>query len=404
MAQGSAQVPTGGSESATTFAGQVNTALLAVLSRHSGATAPANGPNSAAVQYQDWMDTTNASFPVDRVNDGANWDRVFTVDVANSVVCPQLGGGLSTIASAATCDIGSKPGTLVTITGSTTITSFGSSAKNGEEKKVYCGGQFQITNSANIVCPGGQNIVTTTGDIFTAIYDGAGVWLIYAYQKSSAGLGIGLPTGAEFFMYGTGVVPGTARANGATIGNTGSGGTEGTGPAYFNLYTKLWNESAAGDTEIVISSGRGANAAADWAALKTITLPDMSGRVPVGLDLSASGRITNATMSPNGTTCGAVGGAQQVTLTTSNMPAHNHTGSSITNQTHTHSGTVTGGNVMNNNGGGGLNAGSGAQFATGAFTTDGGNLNLTLNIASQGGGAAHLNMQPSKAGTWYIVL
>lgn len=401
MSQGAAQVPTGGSESATTFAGQCNTAWLALLSKNSGSSAPANGPNSAPVEFQSWADTTSALFPVLKMFDGVNWPKLGRLDTASSIWCPQMGGGLSSVISASTVDLGAQPGFLVTITGTASITNFGTAAVNGEEKRVYCGGAFTLVNGANMVCPGGTNIIATVGDIFTAIYDGSGVWLIYGYQKTSAGAGTNLVTGAMFFMYQTGVLAGAARANGNTIGNTGSGATEGTGAAYQALYTLIWNQSAAsGDPEIIISSGRGATALADWTALKTITIPDLRGRAPVGLDqmgntVGAAGRLTNLTMSPDGTTLGAVGGSQTVTLSTSTMPSHNHT---ITDPTHAHT-VVAQTTAVQALSPGGFTT---PNVSTLTYTTSSNATGITIN--SNGSGGAHNNMIPVKAGTWYIAL
>lgn len=403
MSQGSTNVPTGGSESATTYAGQCNTAWNALSSKNSGASAPANGPNNAPVQFQDWVDMTSATFPVLRRFDGVNWPRAGSFDIANSVWCPQMGGGLGSIVSAATTNIGAPAPTFITITGTASITSFGTAAVNGEEKKIFCGGAFTLVNGANLVCPGGTSIIATVGDIFTAIYDGAGVWLIYGYQKTSAGAGTNLPTGAHFWMYQTGTLAGAARANGNTIGNTGSGATEGTGAAYQALYTLVWNQSlASSDSEIVISSGRGANAAADFAALKTITLPDLRGRVPSGLDgmgntIGNAGRMTALTMSPDGNTLGAVGGAQVVTLTAATMPAHTHT-ASVTDPTHTHAET----NAVQVQSGTGVSVIGSAGL--GSVVTGPSATGISVANSTTGSGGAHLNVQPSKAGTWYIAL
>lgn len=59
----------------------------------------------------------------------------------------------------------------------------------------------------------------------------------------------------------------------------------------------------------------------------TFNLPDLRGRVPAGKDNmggSAASRLTSTTMSPDGNTLGATGGAQTHTLVTSEMPAHAH--------------------------------------------------------------------------------
>ena len=59
----------------------------------------------------------------------------------------------------------------------------------------------------------------------------------------------------------------------------------------------------------------------------TFNLPDLRGRVVAGKDNmggTAAGRLTNSTMSPDGTTLGATGGEQTHTLMTAEMPAHSH--------------------------------------------------------------------------------
>lgn len=65
----------------------------------------------------------------------------------------------------------------------------------------------------------------------------------------------------------------------------------------------------------------------------TFGLPDLRGRVPFGLSNmggSDSGRLTNLTMSPNGTTLGATGGAQSVALVQGNVPSYNLSLASVT--------------------------------------------------------------------------
>ena len=87
-----------------------------------------------------------------------------------------------------------------------------------------------------------------------------------------------IPTGVVWDYFGTTAPSGWLLLNGDTIGNTGSGATF-TGSQYQSLYTLLWNLPV--DTAPV-SGGRGASAAADWAANKTLTLPNASQRVFIG--------------------------------------------------------------------------------------------------------------------------
>lgn len=96
----------------------------------------------------------------------------------------------------------------------------------------------------------------------------------------------------------------------------------------------------------------------------TFALPDLRGRVPVGLD-NMNGTDAGRLSASN--TLGGSGGAETHTLATTEMPAHTHTVSNVSG------GTVT------------------RQFA--ALGTDS-NVFTTVTTSSTGGGGAHNNMQP----------
>jgi hypothetical protein len=83
-----------------------------------------------------------------------------------------------------------------------------------------------------------------------------------------------LTTGDLKVTYGTGVITGFVRANGRTMGSVTSGATERANADCQSLFQYLWGA----DTNLAVSTGRGASAAADWAANKTIALPDWRGR------------------------------------------------------------------------------------------------------------------------------
>lgn len=185
MSQGSYNVPTGGSVSMVSFAALMNAAYDALATQNSGASQPANGPGNAALEFQAWFDTTSVNFPVFRFFDGVNWDRVGTLDVVNSNWLPQLGGGTVTLPSAATVNIGASPQTIITISGSATISSFGSTGQVGEMKLVYASGAFAITNSGAIVCPNGLSINVRVGDTFFVGCLGSGNWQIFGYVRPS---------------------------------------------------------------------------------------------------------------------------------------------------------------------------------------------------------------------------
>jgi microcystin-dependent protein len=149
-----------------------------------------------------------------------------------------------------------------------------------------------------------------------------------------------LQTGDLVWNYGTSIIPGRVRANGKTIGNALSGASEFADPSTQNLFTWLWN----GDPNLVVIGGRGLTAAADYAANKAITLPDVNGRTPFGLDGMGSlptGRLTGATFtSGNASTLGSTGGTAQETLTTAQLPAHTHTATTQSAGSHQHTGTT----------------------------------------------------------------
>lgn len=129
----------------------------------------------------------------------------------------------------------------------------------------------------------------------------------------------------------------------------------------------------------------------------TFNLPDLRGRVPAGKDDmggSAASRLTNATMTPDGVTLGAVGGEQTHTLTTPEIPAHNHT---ATDSGHFHNI----GNVLRNVGS------SNNQFVPGPSNViiDTPNTSTgfaNISVQNTGGGGAHNNVQPSIVTTYII--
>ena len=96
-------------------------------------------------------------------------------------ITPQLGGVLDTndkavdfsegavVASAATADIWATDGNTLHITGTTTISSFGTAPRVGAVRWVIFDGVLTLTHGANLNLPGSANITTATGD-FARVY------------------------------------------------------------------------------------------------------------------------------------------------------------------------------------------------------------------------------------------
>ena len=121
-----------------------------------------------------------------------------------------------------------------------------------------------------------------------------------------------MPTGTVLQGYYPFAPPGFVMADGRTIGDATSGATNLADPTAQNLFLQLW--LITNNTQCPVSGGRGASAAADWAAHKTLQLPNHSGRGMAGRD-DLSG--TAANVWPGATVRGAVGGA--VTGATGNI-------------------------------------------------------------------------------------
>jgi hypothetical protein len=87
------------------------------------------------------------------------------------------------LASAATTDIGSAASNSIHVTGGATITSLGS-VVNGAVRFLYFDAGMTLTNNANIVLPGGANIVTGSAD--QAIFIGGAAWQCVSYSRGPA--------------------------------------------------------------------------------------------------------------------------------------------------------------------------------------------------------------------------
>lgn len=133
-----------------------------------------------------------------------------------------------------------------------------------------------------------------------------------------------------------------------------------------------------------------------------IVLPDYRGRVGAGVDNMggvAANRVTAAVSGINGATLGAVGGAEGVSLSSAQLPAHNHpiTGAPGKSEpAHVHAiltGTGTG------SGTGQPDSGQGTPSNQGAVTV-GQSTGMTLSVgtlatSNTGSGSAHQNTQPT---------
>lgn len=88
------------------------------------------------------------------------------------------------VASATTCDIGAVRGSVIEISGTTTITSLGSS-KNRKRSVRFSGALTLTHNGTSLILPGAANIVTVAGDTADFVSDNSGNWRCLRYNRGT---------------------------------------------------------------------------------------------------------------------------------------------------------------------------------------------------------------------------
>lgn len=120
------------------------------------------------------------------------------------------------IASASTTNIANATGHFVHVTGTTTITAFGT-ATAGVKRTVRFAGALTLThNATSLILPTGANITTAANDVAVMVSEGSGNWRCVAYSRAD-----GTPLTASTLDSDL-----TALANNSTNGlwaRTGSG-------------------------------------------------------------------------------------------------------------------------------------------------------------------------------------
>lgn len=180
-------------------------------------------------------------------------------------------------------------------------------------------------------------------------------------------------------------VAGWIPCNDGTIGSASSGATTFAGDAAQALYILLWTNIS--QTYAPVTGGRGASAAADWAANKPIALTKMLGRA-----LGVAGGAAGAGLTLR--TVGMNVGEESHTLTEAEMPLHGHPFRMVAQTASSTSGATTGGFLINTS----PSVNNYPEY-TGAPSAAAGQ-----QIGGTGGGQAHGNMQPTTFLIAYIKL
>jgi uncharacterized cupin superfamily protein len=95
--------------------------------------------------------------------------------------------GDTTLASAATTNLGSLRQDSISITGTTAITSFGSSAPTGAKKFLRFASSLLLThNGTSLIIPGGQSIQMFAGDRAIVQHEGSGNWRVLNVTRAAS--------------------------------------------------------------------------------------------------------------------------------------------------------------------------------------------------------------------------
>lgn len=126
-----------------------------------------------------------------RVWDGTAWAVSFaslagTVLKAGDSMTGALNDAATlTLASAATTAIGGQNSNNLSITGTTTITSFGTVAAGVRRRLIFAGALILTHNATSLILPSGANITTAAGDVAEMLSLGGGNWRCISYMRAS---------------------------------------------------------------------------------------------------------------------------------------------------------------------------------------------------------------------------
>ena len=202
----------------------------------------------------------------------------------------------STLASATSTDLGTMASNIGSITGTTTITGFGSSASTANPLYFlrFSGALTLTYNATSLILPGAANIATVAGDTAIVEYLGSGNWQVLNYAPAS-GTAV-VSSGLDAVGYGISNTGGTIALNPTTANNTLGGnvtmttaGTYYDGPSMAQGTSGTWFVTGC---VVVTNSGSSAYRAELWDGTTVFdsaqaSLSTFSGGVTTRICLSA---------------------------------------------------------------------------------------------------------------------
>lgn len=160
-----------------------------------------------------------------------------TLGAFHLITTPQgASAAFANLASAGTTDLGSISSRKVIVTGTATITSFGSAAStsNPVYDIRFAAGAILTHNGTSLILPGAANILTAANDYAQAIYLGSGNWQVVNFQRTSSLQGIA----GEIRSFAMNACPG---------GWIAADGTNRSRTSFPNLFAALGSTWGSGD-------------------------------------------------------------------------------------------------------------------------------------------------------------
>lgn len=113
--------------------------------------------------------------------DGTGWIALYSPNALSSLSVQAE----TDVASATTTDLGAVASENVRITGTTTITGFGTIAAGTVRRGRFSGALLLTHNATSLILPSAANITTAAGDTFEAISLGSGNWYLLSFTRAS---------------------------------------------------------------------------------------------------------------------------------------------------------------------------------------------------------------------------
>ncbi|TJU85568.1 MAG: hypothetical protein E5Y10_24390 [Mesorhizobium sp.] len=144
---------------------------------------------------------TQHNDPLEDLQQDANTVRPIVAGGTGAATAIAANDALNTtsvnLASSATVDLSTATGTVVNITGTTTITALGTVSSGSERVLVFAGILTLTHNATSLILPGAANVTTAAGDIATMRSKGSGNWVCVSYQQASGIGGVEIATDPE---------------------------------------------------------------------------------------------------------------------------------------------------------------------------------------------------------------